>query len=214
MSVQTLSQLSGVPASVIYDIERGDQDTTGRMAVIAEILGVRGKWLMDDVGPMEVAAEGHDLDAEHVVVGRTPDSGAMLFVDRIVGASLSAGSGEVIWDFDQEEKSHAFRRDWMVKKGLRAERCKVWAVRGESMEPRYSAGDALLIDMSDRTPKHGKRFALVGDDGLRVKQLHQTPTGWVMHSLNPDKTKYPDEPIVNENFAIIGRVRGRAGDED
>jgi phage repressor protein C with HTH and peptisase S24 domain len=140
---------------------------------------------------------------------------ALTYVDKVCGASLSAGNGEVFWDHEQIDKSHAFRLDWMQKKGLRAERCKVWTVRGDSMDPKYPHGSWVLINMSEREPVHGKNFALIGEDGLRLKQLRRSEAGgWIMYSLNPDQSKYPPEPIVGENYAVIGRVRGHGGDDD
>lgn len=142
----------------------------------------------------------------------TTDS--LTYVDKVSGAQLSAGSGAVLWDFEQVDKSHAFRLDWMQSKGLRAERCKVWTVRGDSMDPKYPHGSWVLINMAEREPVHGANFALIGEDGLRLKQLRRSESGgWIMHSLNQDQSKYPPEPIVGENYAIIGRVRGHGGDD-
>lgn len=165
-------------------------------------------------------AEDHGMSFEELYFGsdkgqyeRTPDP--LAYVDKVAGAHLSAGNGEVFWDHEQVDKSHAFRLDWMQKKGLRAKRCKVWTVRGDSMDPKYPHGSWVLINMGERDPVHGKNFALIGDDGLRLKQLRRSETGgWIMHSLNADQSKYPPEPIVGENYAIIGRVRGHGGDDD
>ena len=82
----------------------------------------------------------------HVIVGNG-SLDQMVFVPAVRGARLSAGGGEIIYDADEETNAVAFRIDWMQSKGLRPERCKVWRVRGDSMEPRYSAGDSLLIDL-------------------------------------------------------------------
>lgn len=167
-----------------------------------------------NVRPNERLGENIYQSDGHVLVGSGSLS-EMVFVPAVRGAHLSAGTGEYVYEADEEVNAVAFRQDWMASKGLRPERCKVWRVRGDSMEPRYSNGDSLLLDMSDRTPRHGKNFALVGEEGIRVKQLRAMPGGgWEMYSLNPDKSRYPTEPIVNDNYAIIGRVRGRSGDED
>jgi phage repressor protein C with HTH and peptisase S24 domain len=151
---------------------------------------------------------------ETVRVGQGDHDSPLVYVTKVTGAHLSAGSGEVLWDMDELQNSHAFQADYMREKGLRPERCKIWTVRGDSMEPRYRSGGVVLIDMSDRAPVHSKVFALVGEDGLRIKQLRRGIAGWEMHSYNPDQNKYPPEPIVGENYAIIGRVRWYAGDED
>lgn len=153
-----------------------------------------------------------ELPETHII---GPDADIELaYVTKVCGAQLSAGSGEVIWDMDEVRNSHGFRADYMRSRGLRAEKCKVWSVRGDSMEPRYRSGDIALIDMSDREPSHGKVFALVCEDGLRIKQLRRGASGWEMHSFNPDQNRYPPEPILSDNCAIIGRVRWRGGDED
>lgn len=220
LSVKQLAQEVGMAASTLYDLERGDQESTAKLGAIAERLRVRVRWLESGTAPKATEAaprssEPPILSEAHVLVGPPGSAVDMVFVNGVSGAHLSAGTGEVVYEVDEEENAVAFRMDWMQSKGLRPERCKVWRVRGESMEPRYSHGDSLLIDMSDRTPRHGKFFALVGDGGLRVKQLRATAGGgWEMYSLNPDKTRFPTEPIVNDNYAIIGRVRGRSGDED
>lgn len=161
-----------------------------------------------------LSAENSELSAGSNAEPVPLKATGLVYVDKVTGAHLAAGSGEVVYDFDNVEKSHSFRVDWMQEKRLRPERCKVWSVRGDSMEPRYSSGDVVLIDMSDREPRHGKVFALVGDEGLRIKQLRRGPAGWEMHSFNPDQSKYPPEPIVSDNYAVIGRVRWHAGDED
>lgn len=173
------------------------------------------KWSVEDLLAGNPDAPSIRLGAQepqHVYVGGEETD--LIFVNRVVGAKLAAGTGEILWEADELDKSHGYRRDYMQAKGLSPDRCKVWAIRGDSMEPKYSSGDVLLIDMSDREPRHGKVFALIGDDGLRVKQLLRTETGWLMHSYNPDKFRYPDEPLVKGNYAIIGRVRAHAGDDD
>lgn len=139
---------------------------------------------------------------------------ALVWVNKIEGARLSAGNGEVIYDLEERQNSHGFREEYMQRRGLKATQCKLWTVKGDSMEPRYSSGDVVLLDMSDREPRHGKVFAIVDNNELRIKQLIKDAAGWTMRSFNPDKVRFPDEPITNDGFAIIGRVRWRGGDED
>ena len=167
-------------------------------------------------GAWDKPPDPQDQTPSIVMVGPN-DGGKLTYVAKVKGAKLSAGPGEipeVLWDIDEVQRSHGFREDYMQERGLNPERCKVWSVRGESMEPRYRSGDIVLIDMSSREPIHGKVFALIGDDGLRIKQLRRGATHWEMHSFNPDQNRYPPEPIIGESHAIIGRVRWRGGDED
>lgn len=140
-----------------------------------------------------------------------PQAFQFLYVDRVSGPHLSAGTGEVVWDFEEIEHSHAFRRDWMQKNGYKPERCKLYEVRGESMAPTLNSGDMVMINMADRTVIAGELYALVAEDGLRVKRLHKRAGGIWMHSDNPDQLRYPPELIEDQHAAVIGRVVWRGG---
>lgn len=134
-----------------------------------------------------------------------------LYVDRVRGPHLSAGTGEVVWDYEEIEQSHAFRRDWMQRRSLNPARCKLYEVKGESMAPTLNSGDTVMINMADREVVSGELFALVADDGLRVKRLHKRGGGVWMHSDNPDQLRYSPELIEDHNAAVIGRVVWRGG---
>jgi len=235
LSQPELARAAGVSQGTIGNIESGARKQPRGLLSIASALGVRPEWLLYGLEPMEAtgqsvwAVPGSDSAAQNqpgtapAVTTHSSGSNAdeidlppseYVGVTKVTGAHLSAGGGEVLWEIDEVIGSHAFRQDYMLSRGLRAEKCRVWTVRGDSMEPRFCSGDVVLIDMSDRTPVHGKVYALIGDDGLRLKQLRRTQSGWEMHSFNPDQTRFPPEPIVEDNYAIIGRVRWRGGDED
>lgn len=169
----------------------------------------------------KLIADDHGSTFDELYFGTSESGGgkvendSLLFIDKVVGARLSAGAGEVLWDFEQIDKAHAFRMDWMQAKRLRPDRCKVWTVSGDSMDPKYPHGSWVLINMAERDPVHGRNFALIGTDGLRLKQLRRSELGgWLMHSLNADQARYPPEPIVDDNYAIIGRVRAHGGDDE
>jgi len=136
-----------------------------------------------------------------------------VFVSRIVGAKLSAGNGEVFYDYDQIDRSHSFRLDWMQHHGMKAENCKLWEASGESMWPTIENGELVLIHMRERDPIHAKVFALITEDGLRLKRLMRRSDGvWEIHSDNANKHLYPTETFVPGDVAIMGRVRWHAGE--
>lgn len=210
-------------------LERNGQSRHGAGAYLKNRYKVSGvtanAWLNGTHRPeppvVKLIADDHGSSFDELYFGKVLAEGdkaendSLLFVDKVMGAHLSAGNGEVLWDFEQIDRSHAFRMDWMQSKRLKPERCKVWTVRGDSMESKYPHGSWVLINMAERDPVHGRNFALIGSDGLRLKQLRRSELGgWVMHSLTTDQTKYPPEPIVDDNFAIIGRVRAHGGDDD
>lgn len=136
----------------------------------------------------------------------------LVYVNLIDKVHIAAGSGEVIWDMEERYKARAFEAEWMAQEGLRAERCKIIKVKGDSMEPTINHGDAVMINMAQREVIHGEVFALIGDEGLRVKRLHKRAGAIYMHSDNQMIAgKYPDEPIEDGNYAIVGQVIWRAG---
>lgn len=136
----------------------------------------------------------------------------LVYVAKITGAKLAGGRGEVIHDFEEVDKSHSFRREWMAHEGLSPDKCKLWEVTGDSMSPTLNHGDTVMIHTAEREVTSGKVYALIADDGMRVKRLIRRADGIVvMHSDNPMQHIYPPEPILNEMVAIYGRVVWKAG---
>lgn len=134
------------------------------------------------------------------------------YINRVKGPHLSAGNGELLWDYEELERSHAFRKDWLRNRRLDPRRCKLWDVRGESMSPTLSDGDTVMINLAERDVISGEVYALIAEDGLRVKRLQRRADGLIwMLSDNPMQHKYPPEPITSTHAAVIGRVVWRSG---
>jgi len=141
------------------------------------------------------------------------DDDDKVFVSRVRGARFAAGSGELMFEAEEIDQSHGFRKDYMQRRGLQAERCKLFNVKGESMLPTLQDGGLVLVNLADREVVTGKVYALVFDDGLRVKRLFRRPDGLIeMRSDNPMQHIYPPEPIMDGSAAVIGRVVWQAGD--
>lgn len=58
ISVKELAKRAGLAASTLYDLERGDSDSTTRLPEIAEHLRVHARWLSDGSGP-KLLEDGH-----------------------------------------------------------------------------------------------------------------------------------------------------------
>lgn len=208
--MKELAREVGMASSTLYDLERGDQESTTKLGSIADRLGVRITWLEHGVGRREadfVREAGKPYDpGRHVVVAG--ESGAQVYVDRISGAHLSAGSGTTIYDLEELPGSRAYDAEWMRSEGMRPQDCKVWQVGGESMAPTVPGGSFVLVHLRSREPRHDRIFALITEDGLRLKRLLRRSDGvWEIHSDNPNKMSYPTEPYVHGKVAILGQVR-------
>ena len=64
---------------------------------------------------------------------------------------LAAGSGTTV-ENENVAGYVAFRRDWMRRHGLRAERCSLVDVTGDSMEPEHFDGDSALVEPLPKLP--------------------------------------------------------------
>lgn len=152
---------------------------------------------------------GESLDISASVI--EPNRDAMIYVPRVEGAHLSAGSGEIIYDFETIEGSRAFEKQWMQDEGLDPRRCRIWQVRGDSMYPEIPEGSAVMVNSAQRDPVHDEIFAIITDDGLRLKRLALRDDGvWEIRSDNPDKRRYPTETLTPGKVAILGMVRWSA----
>lgn len=110
----------------------------------------------------------------------------------------------------------AFKRDYLNRLGLKADKCAVIYAHGHSMEPTICDGEVLLIDNNATTARSGSIYAILRPDGeVSIKRLVQGFAGaWTIRSDNPDKVHYPDEPINADDLqqlAVIGRVAWRGG---
>lgn len=196
---EKLSEESGVDQATISAIEVRQSSRSRYSAQLARALGTTVEEMI--FGPEDLSPQSREVDK--------------VYVNKVEGAHLSAGNGEVIWDFDELDSSHSFQREWMKKKGLDPKRCKLWSVRGDSMYPSYPDGSTVLINLAQREPVSGKVFALVTDDGLRLKRLHKRADGvWEIRSDNPEKHLYPSEEMTLGAVAILGRLRWAAQEVD
>lgn len=135
-----------------------------------------------------------------------------VLIRRITGAHLAAGDGEIAYDFEAVA-DRSFDAEWMRSRGLKAENCMLWTSRGDSMYPTIESGELVLVHLREREPMHAKVFALITEDGLRLKRLmRKSDNTWEIRSDNEDKRLYPTEPFVAGEVAIMGRVRWHAGE--
>ncbi|HLO98025.1 MAG TPA: S24 family peptidase [Fimbriimonas sp.] len=80
-----------------------------------------------------------------------------------------------------------------------------YVIDGESMMPALQQGDvALFREM--RQPRNGHTFLLSKENHYLCKNIGWNGKTWVMESLNPDKERYPDQPL--DDWQILGMLVG------
>ena len=96
-----------------------------------------------------------------------------------------------------------FQRNWLDRHGLDPTQCTVINVMGESMEPTLPDGSKILVDRSQRRPRHGRIFVVRASDGLVVKRVEENEAGsWTLKS---DQQEHESAPWGDSE--IIGEVR-------
>jgi phage repressor protein C with HTH and peptisase S24 domain len=95
-----------------------------------------------------------------------------------------------------------FRADWLASRGLKAAQLYALKVTGDSMEPNLWAGDLVVINSADTTPKDGEVFVANYEGEVIIKRLMRDSGEWWLTSDNQrHKPKRCDE-----HAELIGRV--------
>jgi phage repressor protein C with HTH and peptisase S24 domain len=161
--------------------------------------GVNLTWVATGEGPKWPGASSptapethHHIDAEIIMI-------------PLVNAVLSAGGGSFETSAECEEK-YAFRSDFLRRKG-NVSRMVLMRVDGDSMEPEIKAGDVVLIDQSQTSPRPGRVFAVGVEDMVYLKLVNATPGKLVLSSINE---AYPPLEVdtrgqLRDTVQIVGR---------
>lgn len=136
-------------------------------------------------------------------------------VTRVKGALLSAGPGRATFEHEEIDSSHSFRKDWMRKRGLKRERCRIMEVSGDSMSPYLNPGDVVLIDLDDNQRiLDGKVYAIAVHDEAMIKRLFKRPGGAI--EISSDNPRWKPQIIEADKLAtlvVIGRMRWHSGED-
>lgn len=104
---------------------------------------------------------------------------------RRYDVQLSGGSGAFNGE-DEIMAPIAFRKAWFRRHGLTPESCCIVGVRGDSMEPRLSDGDLVLLDIRQGELVDRAIYGVVDLDGeARVKRIEVIDNGYLLRSDNP-----------------------------
>lgn len=164
------------------------------------------KWSMEELlGDGDIAAALEVRERRKKTDSALPQG--LVYVKRVVGVHLSAGTGVPVYDWEEEDRTRSFDSDWMASEGLIAEHCRLYRVKGDSMYPTVFDGDDVMVNLRSREPINDTVFALIADDGPRLKRLRRTTSErWEIVSDNDDKLLYPDEPFLDGQTAVWGEV--------
>ncbi|MBT2131195.1 S24 family peptidase [Aliiroseovarius lamellibrachiae] len=136
------------------------------------------------------------------------DDKVFAMIERLEG-HVAAGDGCINMDGDPIDHL-AFTQEWLRRSGITAGSCFLISVKGDSMEPRISDGDLVMIDKRKRAIRNGKVYAFNdGDFGTRIKRLEVVPETVI--SLISDNPTYAKEHRTGDDMTtladgVIGEV--------
>lgn len=204
LTQEALAKAVGVSQQAIQKIESGKSQASRKSTQIAVVCGVRPEWLADGSLPM--------LPPSAPESGSADDDWA-----DVTGYAQAAGlgSGPEAQEWAETHKLK-FRRDSLAKKRLTTKNLAVMYGSGDSMEPTIRAGDAILFDMSDTTPKHRGIYVLLlpgaGAEEYAVKRALVSKGIVNFAADNPDGDHAWREPReLPMGGKVIGRVRWTGG---
>ena len=157
--------------------------------------GVSTSWLLPAKGPVHQPFEHQNLQ---------PDAKSLdvLPIPRF-SMDASAGGGASV-DEEAQAGFYVFNRRWLDRRQLDPGSLAVIAVRGDSMEPKLSDGDLILVDRAQRQIAYVLRI----DTDLLVKNVQRVRSGVI--ALFSANALYPPREMDAEGLGgvvgIIGRV--------
>lgn len=191
----------GVPYSTMRAYVSGTRAPSAEfMAGAFRVYGASPVWLLTGEGesrnaPTPKPQAARALADDYVVVPMlaTPAGDA-------AGAVTESGGGYML-------PGWSLPRQWLDKRKLNPERLRVTTVMGASMERVLSAGDQVLIDLADTSPRSGFIYVLRQRDELLVKYCQFLPDGLLrVSSANTAFESYDVDLEKSPHVAIVGRV--------
>jgi phage repressor protein C with HTH and peptisase S24 domain len=199
-SAREFSRLCGISDASVRDYLRGDSyPSLDRLDAIAAAADVSAQWLATGKGSADLGIR----ESEGLYTSGQFDEFALVPVYDI---AASAGHGSIAED-SQPLRDLAFRRDWLISHGLLNKLLAVIEVKGDSMTPTLSAGDTILVDMTDTEIGVDAIYVLRMNDHLYAKRLQRGLDGSVR--VISDNPAYQNQIIEEgrlQDLHVVGRV--------
>lgn len=182
----------GVPFPVVMDWMKGKKlPRSAEVRRLAEQLDVRVEWLQRGEGEQTTRSDEH---------GGEPSSYGAIIFPREVGVLSWSHAG-------QAASYEEIPKDWREKVATtsRDRRAFGVVVEGDCMEPKYLAGDILIVEPLHE-PRNGKPVvAKLADDAVQVRIFTRMPGGKIrLASMRPEI--YPTIEYTAADFHWIWPV--------
>lgn len=186
----SLAEKAGISRRAIGNYLSGDSDPTReRLIAIAKAARVDIAWLVTGVkSAAPVAAHSDTVEI------------------KVSDTEISAGHGSQSGD-EATSGTMSFRRDYLIRRGLQADKLRIVFAKGDSMEPEIQDGAATLVNTADTRLDEGCIYVIRLNDHLFAKRVHRNYDGSV--SFISGNTLYPPMTVPKEGLEdvhVVGRV--------
>lgn len=202
-----LAKQVGIKQQSLQAIETGKTKQPKNLFEISQVLGVSVEWLANGV---EFKNESNFIELRLKPTEWKSLNNEGEFVEvPVFNLSVATSSNRFTKEAEQELYTLPFRANTLQQQGISIKDLRVLKVTGDSMEPKFSDGDVVSINLSDTTIRDGKIYAVRISGIKKVKVLIQNLNGSV--TLRSFNQAFKDEIIELDqlqsgDFQIIGRV--------
>lgn len=192
----------------IQDLCGGKGITVGRMC---SIVGV-SRGMLTDLKMNRTAAlsskntakiaEYFGVSTDYLISGKVKDDYEEIMENWIpvlgrVAAGIPVEAIEYVEDYEELSPDMAAKGDYFALK-----------VKGDSMEPKFSDGDVLIVKRQPDCENNDIAVVLVNGEDATVKRIKKTPAGLMLIPNNPayEPTFYSNSEIKDLPVTILGKV--------
>lgn len=167
-----------IKQTTISDLETGKQKSSTFIASLADVLGVRARWLEDGNGPMQIS--------------RSVDKVPLLDWTQVI---------------DYLKKPESIRtediKEWVTPGTTAGSSTFALRVQGDTMRPLFPPGMILIVDPD--THPNPDNYVIASDaDTITFKQLIQDGPDFY---LRPESDRYPVKPLGDaEILGVVMRA--------
>jgi len=190
ISRTSLAQMTGVGYSTLAELERGGMQTSTKLRVIADALGVSLRWLETGKGPKDA---GDASATTRIAAAETsPD---YVHVQQLDGEA-GMGEGRVNEDYPEVVRAMDFEPGYIrsvVGFVPPPGRLVIVTGRGDSMIPVIQPGEALIVDTGVTTFDGDGIYLINTGNGQQIKALQDR--GDAVYVVSANAALYPAFPL-------------------
>lgn len=150
-----------------------------------------------DFETLELIADFFNINMDRLIGNLNPNIKRMIPVLGLVRAGIPMDAIEHIIDYEEISEAMARQGEHF---GLQ--------IKGDSMEPKISEGDVVIIRKQEDVDSGEIAIALINGDEATIKKVQKFPGGINLIPNNPsyDVMTYTNEQIENLPVRILGKV--------